>query len=545
MTDTALSSKTCAARDGVTVVLLLPDALGEVDEARLRASLVTSTTSIRALVCLPDQKGIPLVGILARLGVATEILLGPAVAAPPTTAFVARALPGTSPTDLTELALALSDVVLVSSTPADSSLPPALAVLGKKMIAPGEPVPAAERIDFVHDLDPHVPNSWRAFGRRTFGRFEQFLVELFAFNWRRKGKGGHKGGIAESWKRLRRSFGGGWGPSAYFAPAGWEKLEPDRAVQASSPILSCFNVLDRSALYGAYIHRDLVALEHIGAAFAVFAAVAGHIDLGMTYLRDLGWEWLGEHVWGVAELITLVTVAAMVLRARMTDLQDRWTACRLGAEQLRIALMSMPLLVLPSALATADTPPPAKEHGGGHNETQYGFLALTQVKRAVRDHGLPRVDPACTPAQAVEWVRLIVGDQIAYHRNNHAKLERAESGLRILTQSIFALAVVAVVAHFWSESRLLILATAALPAFAAAVHGTGTRLGIVHRAALSGEMTEALTKIDAELAKAAKVTPPEEAWGAVRRLSFRAAEAMGGENTSWHGLVRRYRDDLP
>jgi hypothetical protein len=525
----------------VTVVLLMPDAVGEVDEARLRASLAAAATPIRALICLPDQKGVSLVGILARLGVATEILLGPAVAAPPTTAFVARALPGTSSTDLTELALALSDVVLVSSTPADSSLPLALAALGKKTIAPGEPVPPAERIDFVHNLDPDAPTSLRAWGRRTCGRLEQFLVELFAFNWR----GRDKGGVAESWKRLRRCFGKAWGPVAYFAPSGWEKLEPDRTVQASSPILSCFNTLDRSALYGAYIHRDLVSLEHIGAAFAVFAAVAGHIDLGMTFLRDIGWAWLSVHIWGVAELITLVMVAAMVLRARNTELQDRWTACRLGAEQLRIALMSMPLLVLPSALATADKPPPAKDHGRGRNESQYGFLALAQVKRAVRDHGLPRVDPAWTPAQAAEWVRLIVGDQIAYHRNNHAKLEQAEFGLRLLTQSIFALAVVAVVAHFWSESRLLILATAALPAFAAAIHGTGTRLGIVHRAALSGDMEGSLTKIDEDLAKAAEATPSEEAWGTMRRLAFRAAEAMGGENTSWHGLVRRYRDDLP
>jgi hypothetical protein len=31
----------------------------------------------------------------------------------------------------------------------------------------------------------------------------------------------------------------------------------------------------------------------------------------------------------------------------------------------------------------------------------------------------------------------------------------------------------------------------------------------------------------------------------LRRLAFVAAEAMGRENTAWHELVRRYRDDLP
>src|SRR5262249_5610827 len=155
----------------------------------------------------------------------------------------------------------------------------------------------------------------------TCGRIEQLLLELFA---------------RKSLKRLWRCIATGWGPSPYFAPTGWEKLAPDRTVRPSSPILACFNTLDGSASYGAYIHRDLVWLEHIGAAFAVFAAVAGHIDLGMESLRELGWTWLSVHVWGVVELITLAMVAGMVGRARWTELQDRWTACRLGAEQLRI-----------------------------------------------------------------------------------------------------------------------------------------------------------------------------------------------------------------
>src|SRR5262249_41508598 len=138
----------------------------------------------------------------------------------------------------------------------------------------------------------------------------------------------------------------------------------------------------------------------------------------------------GSWVWGGLELVTLIAVASMVGFVRRTQLQDRWTACRLGAEQLRIALMSMPLLVLPSALATSDEPPVADEHGA--QETQFGFSALAQVKRAVRDHGLPRLDPALTIAQAAAWLHLIIQDQIGYHHGNHAKLEHAESRLRFL-----------------------------------------------------------------------------------------------------------------
>jgi hypothetical protein len=38
---------------------------------------------------------------------------------------------------------------------------------------------------------------------------------------------------------------------------------------------------------------------------------------------------------------------------------------------------------------------------------------------------------------------------------------------------------------------------------------------------------------------------PEEAWPKLRGLALEAADAMGEENLSWHGLVRRERDVLP
>jgi hypothetical protein len=81
---------------------------------------------------------------------------------------------------------------------------------------------------------------------------------------------------------------------------------------------------------------------------------------------------------------------------------------------------------------------------------------------------------------------------------------------------------------------------------AAALHGAGTRLGFVHRAALSREMQKQLSDIfhslDELIRTAASSTT---AWHDVRALAYEAAKAMGVENTSWHRLVRRYRDELP
>jgi hypothetical protein len=539
MSEAAGSPGTGVAGGEKIVVLLLPELLGvAVDEKQLGKTLRGGPKNVRALLCLPDQDGQALAATLERLGVETEILLGPAVATPTTHAFVLRAPPGTSPLQQTEFALALADVVLFAPGREPNSWFRNAKVLGKRTIAIGEPMRANQPLDPAnHNLDPETPARRRAWGRRMCGRLEQFLLELLAFSWR----GWNKDGVAYSWRRLCKCIVPDWRPGFYFAPSAWLQLAPDRSALQSSGIIACFDGLDRSALYGSYVHRDLVWLEHIGAGFAVFAAVAGYIALWGGLFEHLGWH--TEWVWGGLELVTLIGVATMVWFVRRTQLQDRWTACRLGAEQLRIALMSMPLLVLPSALATSDEPPPADEHGT--QETQFGYSALAQVKRAVRDHGLPRLDPGLTIEQAAKWLHLIILDQIDYHRGNHGKLEHAENRLRGLTKIIFFAAMACVVAHFFWHASVLLLATAAGPAFAAALHGTGTRLGIVHRAALSSDVAKELAKIDADLIAVEKLPTGEEAWTQIRRLAFAAAEAMGRENSSWHGLVRRYRDDLP
>jgi hypothetical protein len=207
--------------------------------------------------------------------------------------------------------------------------------------------------------------------------------------------------------------------------------------------------------------------------------------------------------------------------------------------------MSLPMRVLPPALATADTKPTGNARTS--KEVELGLVALAQVKRIVRDHGLPRLEPAPKPDQAARWLHWIIDDQTTYHHRNHHKLDRAEARLRFVTQALFATAMIAVLVHFCSHAKWLLLLTAAGPAAAAALHGAGTRLGIVHRAALSLDMERELRQIGTDLKKLIDNPPRLEldAWSELRRLAFEAATAMGRETSSWHGLVRRYRDELP
>lgn len=529
-------------QDEIGVVLLAPEVLGHLDAAAL-ACLLKPLAEARVLLCLTDNSGHALVHALAHAEIQTEILLASGLDKPDTDAFILPVPPGTSHVDQFDFALALSDVVVVAPGCEQHTLSRMAKELDKQVIEPGAAPPLAPPVvEVTRGLDPDVAG-WHSGGRRFFGRIEQFLLEALAFNW----KGRKNGGPAESWKNLRKCLHRSWRPGSYFAPDKWKKLAPDPTARAANcKLASCFDALDRSALYGSYVHRDLIWIAHFGAAFAVFAAVAGHL------FQDAAGH-LGEHAgiqpagkgWGVAEFLILVVVALLVLWARKTSLQDRWTACRLGAEQLRIARMSLPLLVVPSALSTSDKPPIAK--GQSSPETAFGFQALALVKRTVRDRGLPRLDPACTPLDAAKWVRLIVCDQIKYHHKNHHRLEHAERRLRFFTQLFFYAAVIAVIAHFIRHDwNWLLLLTAAGPAFAAAVHGTETRLGIVHRAALSIDAERELRTVHSGLCELIEKPPPgEDGWREVRRLTAAADDAMGRENTSWHGLVRRHRDELP
>jgi hypothetical protein len=536
-----------------TVFLLLPEALEGFDgSALLRDTLASAPQPARVLLCLPGSAGHALATALDEIAVETQILLGPAAPMPVTnSSVVLRAPPDISENDLKEFALALADVVLMTpvttqSTEAKRRLEGSARDLGKAVIAPGERVGELPTFTSVtHRLDSEVQGN-HTWARGGAGRIEQFLIEALAYNW----SAPDKGSVAESRKRLRKCLGKGWRPNSYFAPDNplpddsWRRLAPDRLAQDdNAPIVASYNALDRSAVYGSSIHRDLTWLAYFLAALAVLIAVAGHLS-GIAsdgYLR-------GSAVgWGIAELVILIAVVGLVGGARYSSLQERWTACRLGAEQLRIARMSLPLLVLPPALATEDRALETDDHHGGH-QPKRGVDALTEVKRIVRNHGLPRLDPGLTPAQAARWVQLIVRDQLTYHNRNHRKLECAESRLVLITQLIFVAAAACVLLHFVWHTKWLLLGSAAGPALAAALHGTGTRLGIVHRAALSIDTEAELKKVRAALAEIIEANPAAEdaeAWRKVRRQTFLAAEAMGRENSSWHGLVRRFQDVLP
>jgi hypothetical protein len=492
------------------VALLVPEALDEGDLEAIGAMLAKSPTPARALVSVSAPTRLPIAAALEASHIPAQWLLGP----DGERASIARMA----------------------------------RELGKAVLAPDDRLPALAGAPRVADgLDPEARGGpWRWPFLR--GRFEQALLELFAFSWR----GRADGGVSRSLKDLRQCVGRDWRPKAFFAPPAWSEHDLDR----EGPVRERFEILDRSAVFGSRIQRDIIWFVHLCAAFAVFAAVAGVIfNRRATFF-------------GVVEFVDLAVIIGLIIKSRRFNLQEKWTACRLGAEQLRIVRMCLPLLALPAALLTRDASvAPIPEPLSWWVFWRWPTLetvdlteaALAEVKRAVRDQGLPTAIPA-DARRAAAWLRVIVADQAAYHDNNARKLQRAERVFRFLTTALFMLALAAVLAELilreewlpgrWTgwlgEGEWLLFLTAVGPAFAASLQGAETRLGIVHRAALSEDTAERLARIDAALG--AIVEAPRErvaAMETVRDLALDAAEAMGSENVSWHALLRRERDTLP
>ena len=520
------------SQPGAMIALLLPDLVDcAKDGDALRETLRTAPRQTRLLVCIPDSPAAPTLSAVAGTDIDRQVLLGHEVEKVESGAFVVKAPPGMSRTDVIEFALALSDVVLVSARNENRRWARHSKKLGKTLVAVGSPLHplASESLDVTSGLDPES-GGWLVRGRCIFGRLEQAILEFLAlFGWdgkKRKNK-------------FWRSFALRWRPTSYFS-AGWEEVCPDQAASKHSHLNRCFEAMDRSALYGSSIHRDITWAAHFGVACAVLFAVLGYTS--------------GDHSFYPWFEFSSLLVVGSVVWTRWISLQERWTACRLGAEQLRIARMSLPLLVLPGALATADDEP------ADDAKVDYEFSALAQVKRAVRQQGLPLVDCSSLPAvEAARWLQLIVVDQLHYHERNHQTLDRAEVTLNGISTIIFCASLLTVAlplfvpplrdrageSLFLSEGSYLVFAAVG-PALVAALHGAGTRLGFVHRAALSRDMQKQLAGIaqslDTLIKSAASST---SAWQEVRALAYAAADAMGAENSSWHRLVRRYRDELP
>jgi len=554
--------------------------------------------NVRIILRARDPSGLAEGAEAQRVGLPIHVILDAGQTPPSWAADRIVTIPAQEQEQGDALALALSDAVIdLDDERCDASTAEALVEsarkLGKHVISYKNPASLILPVPFGADalecgLDPD--SGWRRIASRWIGRTEVIFSELFVVQ-----------NCKKNLKNLRRCLGWDWTVKSYFAPemehADWRMLCPDTAQTAEASLSVCFNRLDRRAKFGASAHRDVIWLGHLLAAAAVFAAVAGTLDP------------VQEKGWGAAEFLLLVLIGGITFASIKLRVQKRWMAYRLATEQLRIARMCVPLLVVPPLLMSTDYTTKqgviaGADDADGDNEVE------RVVKRAIRDHGLPRFINSLEYGSASEWLKLIVNDQANYHKRNVETLERVETRLHAVAAATFFLALGAVILHLieglptvqiciailigvagvgvgavklirccrwkplplasdhikheelWRIGIRIMAASAggALLFFLFRAHAlllvtaAGPALaaafhGISTRLGLTNRIAESRTAwvdLNNVLTELASTAPGEELpLNNVRALAQRATRAMNAETRRWHGLLRRQFDILP
>jgi hypothetical protein len=370
-------------------------------------------------------------------------------------------------------------------------------------------------------------SSWkgaRSFVKSVPARLEKLFTELFSFGW--KHAAGSDKSHVRDWERsrkdVRKAFEKDWNWNAHFAgdlksPTECFAMLPAYTCGPSHPLISLFKQFkkfDCAATFGAALQRAAIIVSHLLGAFAVFAAVAGHLDL-----------WVSEGAWSLIELFCLASIASLIFAIKHYHLQDQWMRCRAEAERLRVQIMLTAI-----GAETAKT-------GAGPGEAPMSSVTTNDFV-----------------IQALTWTTQIIQDQVTYHETNEKKLDCMEGRIRLMVYACFVGACLAVMCHFIGEWQPILLFTAALPALAAALNGIGERLNLVHRASESKTVVSELKKVDSKLSKVKTAiddlienqqTIPDKYLAVIRCLAKEAEAAMMQENVRWHALLSRQRDAIP
>lgn len=328
--------------------------------------------------------------------------------------------------------------------------------------------------------------------------------------------------------------------SAYRGPA-WDKSE---GIVASTPVLDeQFDRADIAASISAGKHRSAAWVSSLASTTAVFAAVAGAINL-----------WSNPHgaFWALLELGLVALVVSVLWRAKNMQWHRTWIGNRFVAEQLRYTRMGLPLLAVTKSLAE----PSLRVLPGVNGQPSLAVLSedLRLVQQTIVRMGLPSAsEGGVYIASASEmlpslrdYVFAVVRDQVAYHHRIHDEQHRIDHILHQFSLVLFTLTVAAIGGHFLLHADWLLIFTAFFPALAAGIHGLTTTLEISRLADQSKTTAQHLHELSEAIKDVLNTgQSPWKNWLQLRYLTLRSAEIMSDENSQWQKLVTHQKPKLP
>ena len=303
-------------------------------------------------------------------------------------------------------------------------------------------------------------------------------------------------------------------------------------------------------------HRGSVWIISIFGAlavlFAVWGAVLGHAPADAAGSHaDHGaahspWAW----VLPVFEMLVLVVVIALLVVARRRRWHRRWLFCRFIAEQLRIHDMLEPLLgTAPAAMRS----PWRGTQDGLRFEDPGAWVVQRWLAGRSFGRGAGQQVVRLDPGTAAPLCRAIE-EQVNWMHDKKRDLERQHRNMERLSQGLFVLAFLAVVAQLWmGHVDALLFATAFFPAAgaaAAAVVNQGEVQRVAHGYDRLAQRLRDLSDAVTDEAHRAHHEPPgsHARWlhlMQVRQLGLEAGRLMAEENQTWHDLLLSRVPALP
>lgn len=352
----------------------------------------------------------------------------------------------------------------------------------------------------------------------------------------------HKFMMALVQGRLKRAFSAvAASPiSAYRGPA-WDESE---GIVASTPVLDeQFDRADIAASISAGKHRSAAWISSLASTTAVFAAVAGAINL-----------WTSPHgvFWAFLELGLVALVVSVLWRAKNMRWHRTWIGNRFVAEQLRYTRMGLPLLAFTKSLSE----PSLCVLPGSNGQPNLAVLSedLRLVQKTIVRMGLPSASAGSVYIASDsdmlpnlrDYVLAVVRDQVAYHHRVHDEQHKVDHILHQLSLVLFTLTVAAIGGHFLLHADWLLIFTAFFPALAAGIHGLTTTLEISRLADQSKTTSEHLHELSEAIEHVLNTSQsPWKNWQHLRYLTLRSAEIMSDENSQWQKLVTHQKPKLP
>jgi hypothetical protein len=220
------------------------------------------------------------------------------------------------------------------------------------------------------------------------------------------------------------------------------------------------------------------------------------------------------------------------------------------AEELRCLRLGYPFIAAP----TSCTQVPRRSDALSAGQVQWVLEGAEQwgLRRSVVASGLPSLRdgrPFIAHERFRESKRYLLGvlsGQADYHRHNAATHHHMSHRLHRLTGLAFALTGLAVLAHFFVHAEMLLLFTAALPAFAASVHGLVSSNEMERVATMSEEACVRLQHVLRGIERLEERSDsPWLIWLRLRQLACEGMAAMSEVNGQWQDLLKHRETTLP